>query len=433
MSHRPSSLASRSTLTMNIEEFPTASATTDGSGQRPRKRARYTRVACDLCKARKVKCSGLIPCSRCAELKVECKYHLTNSVYANAQHERNTTRLSDAPQQDLTHLLSTMKRVCDDIESSTSFIRFPSSRAPLLKRRRSNGLDVRQRSKHTHSATMNTLWPALGLVQEFLEDHGAVIPNGSGQDAASQATLDDATQYPDVSAISLRAARPLLNMGYGEVLQNLTTFEHEVLPVYPCIVMGIARDRFEAIFSGSSASPAAEPPEMNVDLIDIELGKVTLAIAMLIRTDDDNPLIPEVERHLIWNVDDAMRQGVVQVEDIVMAILLTIFFIVKDQLVKAWRMCGFAARSCLELGLHKQIPRTHTDDSHDDPEFLADIFNCVYDLDRRIGFITAMPLSLRDEDISESVFDLVCGPLHFSASRCWTENHPDFDWIVELT
>ncbi len=96
-------------------------------------------------------------------------------------------------------------------------------------------------------------------------------------------------------------------------------------------------------------------------------------------------------------------------------------------------MCGFAARSCLELGLHKQIPRTHTDDSHDDPEFLADIFNCVYDLDRRISFITAMPLSLRDEDISESVFDLVCGPLHFSASRCWTENHPDFDWIVELT
>ncbi|KAI0536255.1 hypothetical protein GGR58DRAFT_403453 [Xylaria digitata] len=391
---------------MNTGEISAAGAKRAGGGQRPRKRGQYTRVACNVCKARKVKCSGVLPCSRCVEQNVDCKYHVTDSVYADAQHQRNTTRLSDAPQQDLTQLLSTMRRVCADIQSSTSHIGIPPARIPLPRRRRPHGLDGRIRSKRTQLAAMNTLWPALDVIQRFLEDQGAVMPNSDSQDATSQPAFKDTVQYPDVSAISLQAAKPLFDMSYDQVLQNLTTFEHEVMPMYPCIRMEIARERFEVIFAASSPSATAEPLGMDVDSIDIEFGKVVMAIAMLIQRDDENPLILDVEKHLLWNVDDIMKQDNVQIDDIVMAVLMTIFFIVKDQQVKAWRMCGLAARSCLELGLHKKIPDPNPEDTHEEAEILADIFNCVYDLDRRIGFTTAMPMSLRDEDISETVFDL---------------------------
>ncbi|KAI0468465.1 hypothetical protein F4859DRAFT_205157 [Xylaria cf. heliscus] len=391
---------------MNIEKSPIASETTAGSVRRSRKRERYTRVACNVCKARKVKCSGVFPCSRCVELKVECRYHLANAAYANAQHERSTTRLLGAPRRDLAQLLSTMKQICADIELSTSEAGITHSRASLLKRRRFHIYDGRPRSKHAHSTTMNTLWPALRLVQEFLEDHKTVIPNGNSQDAATQMATKETTQYPDVSAITLQAAKPLLDMGCDEVLRNLEIFEHNIFVMYPCFHMDIARERIETIFAQCSPSTAAEPRGLDMDLIDIELVKVSTAIAMLIRADDDNPLILDVEKHLVWNVDDIMKNENVQIEDVIMAIFMTIFFGVKNELVKSWRMCGLASRLCLELGLHKQVLHTDGDGNQEEAEILADIFNCVYDIDRTIGFTTAMPFSLRDEDISESAFDL---------------------------
>ncbi|KAF2963902.1 hypothetical protein GQX73_g9662 [Xylaria multiplex] len=393
---------------MNTAEISSAGAKKAGGGRRSRKRGQYTRVACNVCKTRKVKCSGGLPCSRCVEQNVDCKYHVTDSVHANAQHQRNTTRLSNAPQQDLTQLLSTMRRVCADIQSSTSHIRVLPARVPLSmsRRRRPHGFDGHIRSKRARLAAVNALWPALGVVERLLEDQGAVMSNSGSQGAANQPAFKDTMQYPDVSAISFQAAKPLFDMSYEQVLQNLTTFEDEVMPMHPCFNMGIARERFEVIFAASSPSTTAELLGMDVDLIDIEFGKVVVAIALLIRRDDDNPLIQDVENHLIWNIDGMMKQDNVQIDDVLMAVLMTIFFIVKDQQIKAWRMCGLAARSCLELGLHKKIPDPHTEGTHEEADFLTDIFNCVYDLDRRIGFTTAMPMSLRDEDITETVFDL---------------------------
>jgi hypothetical protein len=71
-------------------------------------------------------------------------------------------------------------------------------------------------------------------------------------------------------------------------------------------------------------------------------------------------------------------------------------------------MSGFAAKACLELGLHKERVVEICDDTPPNAAFLKDIFSCVYDLDKRCSFYTNLPWTLHDKDIDENVFDLVC-------------------------
>ncbi|KAJ5418490.1 uncharacterized protein N7487_002040 [Penicillium crustosum] len=55
-----------------ISESPRSSRE-DDSFQR-RKRAKYTQVACNECKRRKLKCSGGLVCVRCSRDQVPCVY-----------------------------------------------------------------------------------------------------------------------------------------------------------------------------------------------------------------------------------------------------------------------------------------------------------------------------------------------------------------------
>lgn len=65
----------------------------------------------------------------------------------------------------------------------------------------------------------------------------------------------------------------------------------------------------------------------------------------------------------------------------------------------AWRMSGFAARQCLELGLHRRETYTELFSDPEEHTTAVQTFWSIYILDRRWSFGTGMPFALQDSDI----------------------------------
>ena len=91
---------------------------------------------------------------------------------------------------------------------------------------------------------------------------------------------------------------------------------------------------------------------------------------------------------------------------------LTIFLLIvfqaeynfqQDNEVQAYRIIGFAARLCLELGLHRRETLVKTLPNEEDRSWAVKLFWSIYVLDRRWGFGTGMPFALQDSDIDSTL------------------------------
>ena len=70
---------------------------------------------------------------------------------------------------------------------------------------------------------------------------------------------------------------------------------------------------------------------------------------------------------------------------------------------QAWRLIGVAARSCIEMGLHRRESLLKS--FNNEAEYLSatKLFWIVYALDRRWSFGMGMPFALQDADIDPSL------------------------------
>ena len=226
----------------------------------------------------------------------------------------------------------------------------------------------------------------------------------------------------------LQAARCVLELGHEKVTQLFTIFKDEVYPLYPCISLELGYEAVNSVFS--LLKDASYEAILNVDIIDVEITKAVVAIALLLRGDLQNPLASDLEAQLVWSVDSCFDQVKPQVEDITMATLLvsylfrlqttfstnkrnslfrtqTIYLNLKQIPVKAWRMAGVAAKLCLELGLHRE---RFFEDLKVLPQRIADwrrLFACVYRLDRQCSFYSGLPWTLHDTQVNVSAFTVV--------------------------
>ncbi|KAF5010517.1 hypothetical protein FDECE_3334 [Fusarium decemcellulare] len=372
-----------------------------GESRPVRKREKYTRIACETCKARKVKCSGQLPCSRCIEMRAECRYHefppppLSEAVSDNSAvpgqsvKRRRTSTLSNP---ELGQLLLTMKKVCEDIESSASNYDLDSIPTSSLKRSQRHVVSghptiIKPNPDYIHS---------LNLARDVLERKG-ILESPPNRVTARKQPPSDGPNVTTPAADTLRAAKPILHIGHEKALQYLGTFKDHIYPAYPCISLSVAAERMAALFKAST--PPRQSQDIGLDLIDVEVMKATFAIAMIMRGENDHPLCRDLMAHLLWNVDTNMNEERAQVEDIIMATLL-------NQPLKSWRMIGLAARASLELGLHRERSFQGLNHPSSTVNFHKVIFSCVYDLDKRCSFFANLPWALHEKDIDVDILAL---------------------------
>lgn len=76
----------------------------------------------------------------------------------------------------------------------------------------------------------------------------------------------------------------------------------------------------------------------------------------------------------------------------------------------AYRLIGFAARMCLELGLHRRDAVMKSFPLQDQWNEISRIFWTVYSLDRRWSLGTGLPFVIQDEDIDPNLPEPVSSP-----------------------
>ncbi|KAI1077169.1 hypothetical protein F5B20DRAFT_283758 [Whalleya microplaca] len=92
----------------------------------PNPRRNFTRVACGLCKRRKVKCSGERPsCSRCLGIQAECRYDVQANETRSQSHKRKASEMEDQVQE-LSRVLVSLRSASDN-EISTLLARIRGS------------------------------------------------------------------------------------------------------------------------------------------------------------------------------------------------------------------------------------------------------------------------------------------------------------------
>lgn len=79
------------------------------------------------------------------------------------------------------------------------------------------------------------------------------------------------------------------------------------------------------------------------------------------------------------------------------------YFFNRGDECQSWRLIGVAARSCIEMGLHRRQPLLQLFGNEAEYLSVTKLFWVVYALDRRWSFGMAMPFALQDADIDPSL------------------------------
>lgn len=211
-----------------------------------------------------------------------------------------------------------MNKICDQMQQSIGRFGLNSPASP----RRSSCLQRRQENDElpqpTKPLTPTDPGHTLSLTQYAMRERGLLSPPHS--EAGPPPTIRDDLKFPDALISTLQAARSLLELGHAKVAQLFTIFRDEVYPFYPCINLELGNEAVNAVFS--LFKDTSHGVTVNVDMIDVEITKAVVAIALLLRDDTQSPLASDLEDQLIWSVDSCFDQEKPQIEDVVMSILL---------------------------------------------------------------------------------------------------------------
>ncbi|KAF2424442.1 hypothetical protein EJ08DRAFT_417124 [Tothia fuscella] len=195
-------------------------------------------------------------------------------------------------------------------------------------------------------------------------------------------------------------ARSILALGRRRIDQLVAVYETEVHPMHPCIDMEVFQAKLSQLLNMSYSYPLQEELRSEtLEYIDIEICKAVLGIGQNLEIPSQSDVEPNLFDQIIWSPDALLSKETADIEDLILAVLQIIYFICKQDLRKAWRVCGVAARTCLELGLHRETNMEASQEA-----LLAHtLFCCVYDLDSKCTSICYLPRAMNKQVVAAPV------------------------------
>lgn len=147
--------------------------------------------------------------------------------------------LSGATQQDLGQLLASMRKICDEIQSSTKRFGSPSHFRSSLRRRRSEAAGANPAGP----SEPITFVDSLDQARRILEQRGIITVPTTGSQSDPPQTAPAEPALPDDSpSAAFEVARPVLELGHDNALAHLAAFRDHLFPLYPCIDLALAKN-----------------------------------------------------------------------------------------------------------------------------------------------------------------------------------------------
>ncbi|ODM14752.1 hypothetical protein SI65_09746 [Aspergillus cristatus] len=387
----------------------------DSSEQpRTKKRARYTQVACNECKRRKLKCSGEIVCARCERDGVQCVY-TTNAHVA--------TRTPDVGESQDGRVDSQFRIVDRKIEALQREMQLMAARMremeTVLGHRDSNRTTNPQvSSAYTPAAasvsgtgtTSSSAGAALGRILNPPKSPTYIGPTSAefGLTARRKSVSDGEESSPSPSEAILTTGDPITELGLAESLRLLSVYEQSVGIMYPCVDLDSVRTYIIDFFrGGGNALAVANATDQDWFFArDASVIKMILATALLAESHGRSERAAQLADIVEDEFATRVKIADVDMKELLILALLSIFHSYRDDEVIAWRQIGLAVRGSMQLGLHRQETWQLTGGVFPGElqcNWASRLFWCIYVLDRKWSFGTGLPFAIQDSDMDTNL------------------------------
>ncbi|PFH56835.1 hypothetical protein XA68_15927 [Ophiocordyceps unilateralis] len=374
-----------------------ASSIAQGPGPEPPrrpKRGKYTPVACDECKKRKLKCipAGDAGCERCIAGGLACAYASGPPQASRRGNQSDQVRV-------LGEEMAQLRQQVADLVGTVQQLRHPEPRA------RSGSLQSRDATVVPSPAAATASKDGVPKQPQFVGPTRPTFGLMVGERSLTRMGIPTFESPPPSAAPSPseppRDATSELDYWLRctpeEVARLLSVFEEEVESVYPFIDIADLASRASHTLD-LLRSPAPSDAEGPVSQKDVEITKIAVATALVVeahgKSELSTTLAESVERHV-----SRIASPQVDLQEIQLLTMLSIYYFHCDDELLAWRTIGIAAREALEMGLHRKKSLFDNFKNPDARRLATRVFWCVYVLDRRWSFGTSLSFALADRDI----------------------------------
>ncbi|KAJ5351029.1 hypothetical protein N7452_000003 [Penicillium brevicompactum] len=381
---------------------------------RARKRAKYTQIACNECKRRKLKCSGESICARCARNQIQCTYAVTRAETRQGTEDKDenaNTRFRVVNRQ-----LETLRRE----------MRVLSTRLHELE----SNANSASPSKLTAALPTGSLHRILDAPKSptYVGPTSAEFGLGQPQKSPSQPDTYDTEDGPEETPGSSTGAAsptapenrvgasitdPLESLGTDEALRLVQVYEDTVGVMYPCVDLDGVRAylleyyRQELVPQAPQNGPEKTCPDQDwFSARDVQVSKILLATALLIESHGRSERAAQLADSVEDRFASRLKIAEVDMKEILILTLLSIFHSYRDDEVIAGRFISMAVRGGTELGLHRQEIWQKTGGVFPGElewTWASRLFWCIYVLDRKFAFGSGLPFAIQDSDIDTSL------------------------------
>ena len=298
----------------------------------------------------------------------------------------------------LEHLQGTDRTAVDDASTSQS-------------PRRPQSLAMASDPGASATVESSSVVPSSGYAFNVLDStlaHSAMnaLPESTQPSAPASPPITEA-DAPEKYHELVAAADPLAVMTKKDLLRFLDLYEEDLGLQIPHLEV----DKIKNCVSQHSSGPTTG----HIALVNKGCGRCYLKpgsdslmraiVALMLQIEDyrNRPIAQKLMDNLESHETKRFAQdSKIEPDELSLIVLKALFHFLTDNERLAWRLMGFAARMCLEIGLHRRhpfIPFT----SASEKRRAVKLFWCVYVLERRWSFGSGLPSAINDADVDQQL------------------------------
>ncbi|OHF02581.1 fungal specific transcription factor domain-containing protein, partial [Colletotrichum orchidophilum] len=415
------------------------------------KRAKYTPIACNECKKRKLKCikeDHQAVCRRCLSNGAECIFipgpQQTPLRDREVTHERDESINPYEPPQCPTvkpcwpnhHDSSQYKNLSDEVATLreqvatltsslrelTGKITHISTRSPAalvgpqhpspLYTSESNRRPSEPREPQFVGPTRSAFSLRIAessLSRVHIQARDASPNSRSASPAASARAASEASEHPaSPSSSSQKDLDCLLTFEADEVLRLLDVYQDDIESVYPFTnmndvsaslphILDFVRTQQNPPAAAEDSATAGDRPR--IELKDVQIVKVAIATSIVMEAQGQNAISTKLVDAVEPIVCRVSGEAFIDLKELQIMTMLSIYWFHCGEELLAWRSIGISGREVLEIGLHRRAILLENFKDPKERDLALRCFWCVYVLDRRWSFGTSLSFGLIDRDI----------------------------------
>ncbi|CAH0055899.1 unnamed protein product [Clonostachys solani] len=243
----------------------------------------------------------------------------------------------------------------------------------------------------------------IDLAQTNLLARGICPParNGTTANASRAASPSPRGISPTTTPVD-----PVWLIDRREAMRLCNVYEEEINLSHPFLDMATIRDNVKRLYDAIDVLVGYGCTEMPLNATtilerdELHIIKLVFATALITETGGPGGLTGALFNDVKFSTRDRFWEDIT-LPTIIIFFLLAMWQFLADNDRLAWRLTGFVARWCLEIGLNQSRFFQKLPASDHDGKMAVRLFWCIHALDRRWGFGNGLPFVIQDSDVDD--------------------------------